>query len=61
MFLIIHFLYLGQNMDHVYYTSKTIGPGDAGAADAWVDTELANKDEWKTSGFLSGTHCRAEV
>lgn len=48
-------------MDHVYYTSKIIGPGDAGAADAWVDTELANKDEWKTSGFLSGTHCRAEV
>uniref|UniRef100_A0A3Q3D7D3 Plexin domain containing 2a n=1 Tax=Hippocampus comes TaxID=109280 RepID=A0A3Q3D7D3_HIPCM len=48
------------NMDHVYYTSKIIGPGDAGAADAWVNTELANKDEWKTSGFLSAARCRAE-
>ncbi|XP_019751855.1 plexin domain-containing protein 2 [Hippocampus comes] len=47
-------------MDHVYYTSKIIGPGDAGAADAWVNTELANKDEWKTSGFLSAARCRAE-
>ncbi|XP_037131961.1 plexin domain-containing protein 2 isoform X2 [Syngnathus acus] len=48
------------NMDHVYYTSKIICPGDAGGADAWVDTERANKNEWKTHGFLSSTHRQAE-
>ncbi|XP_061151465.1 plexin domain-containing protein 2-like isoform X2 [Syngnathus typhle] len=48
------------NMDHVYYTSKIVCPGDAGGADAWVDTERANKNEWKTHGFLSSTHRQAE-
>ncbi|XP_068504796.1 plexin domain-containing protein 2 isoform X2 [Syngnathus scovelli] len=48
------------NMDHVYYTSKIVCPGDAGGADAWVDTERANKNEWKTRGFLSSTHRQAE-
>ncbi|XP_061652633.1 LOW QUALITY PROTEIN: plexin domain-containing protein 2 [Phyllopteryx taeniolatus] len=42
-------------MDHVYYTSKIVGPGDA-----WVNTERANKNEWKTSGFLSNTHRQVE-
>ncbi|KAM9790540.1 plexin domain-containing protein 2-like isoform 2-T2 [Syngnathus typhle] len=51
---------LEENMDHVYYTSKIVCPGDAGGADAWVDTERANKNEWKTHGFLSSTHRQAE-
>ncbi|XP_077379057.1 plexin domain-containing protein 2 [Festucalex cinctus] len=46
------------NVDHVYYTSKIVGPGDA--ADTWVNTEQANKKEWKTRGFLSSTHRQAE-
>ncbi|XP_077413999.1 plexin domain-containing protein 2 isoform X2 [Vanacampus margaritifer] len=49
------------NMDHVYYTSKIVGPGDVGgAADTWVNTEQANKNEWKTRGFLPNTHRQAE-
>ncbi|XP_051944000.1 plexin domain-containing protein 2-like [Hippocampus zosterae] len=48
------------SMDHAYYTSKITGPGDAGAADAWVNAQPAKGERWKTSGFLSGTRCRAE-
>ncbi|XP_061550324.1 LOW QUALITY PROTEIN: plexin domain-containing protein 2 [Phycodurus eques] len=43
-------------MDHVYYTSKIVGPGDA-----WVNTERADKNEWKTSGFLSNAQRQAAL
>ncbi|XP_077472342.1 plexin domain-containing protein 2 [Stigmatopora argus] len=48
------------NTDHVYYVSKTVSPGEAGGADAWVDVERADRSRWKTWAFLSGTNGRAE-
>nr|XP_061795632.1 plexin domain-containing protein 2-like [Nerophis lumbriciformis] len=47
-------------MDHAYYASKIVGPGDAGGTDAWVNIERADRSEWKTCRYLSSTHRQAE-
>ncbi|XP_077955629.1 plexin domain-containing protein 2 isoform X5 [Gasterosteus aculeatus] len=47
-------------MDHVYYTSKIYGSGDAGSKELWVNIDEMEKDEWKVCGFLSSTYRQAE-
>ncbi|XP_077955628.1 plexin domain-containing protein 2 isoform X3 [Gasterosteus aculeatus] len=48
------------DMDHVYYTSKIYGSGDAGSKELWVNIDEMEKDEWKVCGFLSSTYRQAE-
>ncbi|XP_068427435.1 plexin domain-containing protein 2 [Clinocottus analis] len=48
------------DIDHVYYTSKLYGSGDAASKELWVNIDEIEEDEWKVCGFLSSTYRQAE-
>ncbi|XP_068196936.1 plexin domain-containing protein 2-like isoform X2 [Antennarius striatus] len=48
------------NSDHIYYTSKIYGPGDAASKELWVNIEAMDEDNWKVCGFLPNTHRQAQ-
>ncbi|XP_035994271.1 plexin domain-containing protein 2 isoform X1 [Fundulus heteroclitus] len=48
------------DVDHVYYTSKLYGPGDAPSKHLWVNIRETERGEWKVLHFLSSTHRQAE-
>lgn len=52
--------FVPQDMDHVYYTSKIYGPGDAAGKELWVNIDEMEDDQ-KVRGFLSNSHRQAEV
>lgn len=51
----------GQDNDHVYYTSKIYGPGEAAIKELWANIDEMDEDDWKAFGFLSNTHRQTEV
>ncbi|KAM4729148.1 plexin domain-containing protein 2 [Anableps anableps] len=48
------------DIDHVYYTSKIYGPGDASSKYLWVNIGQTETEEWKALQFLSSAHRQAE-
>lgn len=48
-----------QDVDHVYYTSKIYGLGDAASKNLWVSE--TDGGQWTVLNFLSNTHRHAEV
>ncbi|XP_075339442.1 plexin domain-containing protein 2 [Odontesthes bonariensis] len=48
------------DIDHVYYTSKIHGPGDAAGKELWVNVNETQGEQWKVLSFLSSTHRQAE-
>ncbi|CAG5896526.1 unnamed protein product [Menidia menidia] len=48
------------DIDHVYYTSKIYGPGDAAGKELWVNVNDEQGERWKVLSFLSSTHRQAE-
>lgn len=50
-----------QDIDHVYYTSKIYGSGDAAGKELWLNVSRMEEDQQKACGFLSTTHRQAEV
>ncbi|KAM6919230.1 plexin domain-containing protein 2 [Xenentodon cancila] len=46
--------------DHIYYTSKIYGPGDASGKELWVNIDGVEGGQWKVLGFLSSTHRQAQ-
>ncbi|XP_061588561.1 plexin domain-containing protein 2 [Cololabis saira] len=46
--------------DHIYYTSKIYGPGDAWGKELWVNIDDVEGRRWKVLGFLSSTHRQVE-
>uniref|UniRef100_A0A3Q0RDE5 Plexin domain containing 2a n=1 Tax=Amphilophus citrinellus TaxID=61819 RepID=A0A3Q0RDE5_AMPCI len=48
------------DIDHVYYTSKIYGPGDAAGKELWLNISKMEEDQQKVRGFLSSTHRQAE-
>ncbi|KAM4557403.1 plexin domain-containing protein 2 [Fundulus diaphanus] len=51
---------LKADVDHVYYTSKLYGPGDAPSKHLWVNIRETERGKWKVLHFLSSTHRQAE-
>ncbi|XP_037537286.1 plexin domain-containing protein 2 [Nematolebias whitei] len=47
------------DVDHLYYTSKIFGPGDASGKILWVNVDKT-EGQWKVLSFLSNTHRHAE-
>ncbi|XP_054914147.1 plexin domain-containing protein 2-like [Poeciliopsis prolifica] len=47
-------------VDHVYYTSKLYGPGDALSRYLWVDVSQTDEKKWRVLQFLSSSHRHAE-
>uniref|UniRef100_A0A3B3BC60 Plexin domain containing 2b n=1 Tax=Oryzias melastigma TaxID=30732 RepID=A0A3B3BC60_ORYME len=52
-------LFLQEDMDHNYYTSKTYNPSDPMSKDLWVNIDQMEKDKVKIHGILSNTHRQA--
>ncbi|MED6274524.1 hypothetical protein CHARACLAT_017367 [Characodon lateralis] len=48
------------DIDHVYYTSKVYGPGDAPSKYLWVNISEMKREEWKVLQLLSSTHRQTE-
>ncbi|XP_047224409.1 plexin domain-containing protein 2-like [Girardinichthys multiradiatus] len=48
------------DIDHVYYTSKVYGPGDAPSKYLWVNISEMKREEWKVFRLLSSTHRQTE-
>lgn len=50
-------LILGQDINHIYYTSTIYGPGDAASKELWV-----NRDQtWKVCAFPSSSYRQTQV
>ncbi|XP_037828942.1 plexin domain-containing protein 2 isoform X2 [Kryptolebias marmoratus] len=48
------------DVDHVYYSSKIYGPGDAADKSLWVNVDETEGRRWNVLSFLSNTHKHAE-
>uniref|UniRef100_A0A3B3Z0X6 Uncharacterized protein n=1 Tax=Poecilia mexicana TaxID=48701 RepID=A0A3B3Z0X6_9TELE len=48
------------DVDHVYYTSKIYGPGDALSQNLWVNVGQTDGEKWRVLQFLSSSHIQAE-
>uniref|UniRef100_A0A3B3U1Y0 Plexin domain containing 2a n=1 Tax=Poecilia latipinna TaxID=48699 RepID=A0A3B3U1Y0_9TELE len=48
------------DVDHVYYTSKIYGPGDALSQNLWVNVGQTDGGKWRVLQFLSSSHRQAE-
>uniref|UniRef100_A0A665X3F9 PSI domain-containing protein n=1 Tax=Echeneis naucrates TaxID=173247 RepID=A0A665X3F9_ECHNA len=53
------FIFLQEDTDHNYYTSKTYGPSDPMSKDLWVNIDQMDKEKVKIHGILSNTHRQA--
>ncbi|XP_014827926.1 PREDICTED: plexin domain-containing protein 2-like [Poecilia mexicana] len=49
-----------KDVDHVYYTSKIYGPGDALSQNLWVNVGQTDGEKWRVLQFLSSSHIQAE-
>uniref|UniRef100_A0A3Q2ZAW5 Plexin domain containing 2a n=1 Tax=Kryptolebias marmoratus TaxID=37003 RepID=A0A3Q2ZAW5_KRYMA len=53
-------LQIRGDVDHVYYSSKIYGPGDAADKSLWVNVDETEGRRWNVLSFLSNTHKHAE-
>uniref|UniRef100_A0A4W3GXE0 Plexin domain containing 2b n=1 Tax=Callorhinchus milii TaxID=7868 RepID=A0A4W3GXE0_CALMI len=53
------FIYLQDDTDHNYYTSRTYGPTDPVTKELWVNIDQMEKEKVKIHGILSNTHRQA--
>ncbi|XP_043990592.1 plexin domain-containing protein 2-like [Gambusia affinis] len=49
-----------KDVDHVYYTSKLYGAGDALSQYLWVNDDQTDGEKWRVLQFLSSSHRQAE-